>query len=123
MPALPIVIVIEDQTELGHVLRDVLTDEGFEVVAVRDQYAALGELRHREADLIVADLPGPRPGRSDPLADIATEFPGTRLIVLSDESDQPVPFFGPWRISGSRVVLRRPFRLDDLIAASKVATG
>ena len=119
MPSLPVVVVIEDQTELGHVIRDVLSDQGYEVVSVRDKYAAIGELRQRPADLVVADLPDPEPGEGDPLAEIGREFPALRQIVLSDEAQEGVPFFGPWRVSGSRVTLRRPFRLDDLIAASR----
>lgn len=125
MPALPVVVVIEDQKELGEVIRDVLGDEGYEVVTVRDQYAAMGELRQRTVELVVADLPTARHGEGDTLAEIAREFPEVRLIVVVDEAQEQVPFFGRWRVSGSRVILRRPFRLDDLIAASRegVAQG
>lgn len=122
MPAQPVVVVIEDQSALGEVIRDVLDEEGFEVLNVRDQYAAMGELRHRDVDLVVADLPA-RPGEGDPLAEIAREYPDLRLIVVTDESQEQVPFFGPWRVSGSRWTLRRPFRLADLIAASREAIG
>jgi DNA-binding response OmpR family regulator len=65
MPARPVVIVVEDQTELGDVIRDVFGEEGYDVLTVRDQYAAMGELRHREVDLLVADLPGSLPGEGD----------------------------------------------------------
>lgn len=123
MPAQPVVVVIEDQSTLGEVIRDVLDEEGYEVVTVRDQYAAMGELRHRDVDLIVADLPAARPGEGDPLAEIQREYPHLHLIVVTDESQEDVPFFGPWRVSGSRMTLRRPFRLADLIAASREAVG
>jgi DNA-binding response OmpR family regulator len=123
MPARPVVIVVEDQTELGDVIRDVFGEEGYDVLTVRDQYAAMGELRHREVDLLVADLPGSLPGEGDPLAEISREFPDLRLVVVSDASREQVPFFGPWRASGSRVSLRRPFRLADLLAASREAVG
>jgi DNA-binding response OmpR family regulator len=123
MPAQPVVVVIEDQTALGEVIRDVLDEEGFEVLNVRDQYAAMGELKHREVDLVVADLPAAMPGEGDPLAEIARAYPDLRLIVLTDEAQERVPFFGPWRVSGSRWTLRRPFRLADLIAASREAVG
>ena len=122
MPARPVVRVVEDQTELGDVIRDVFGEEGYDVLTVRDQYAAMGELRHREADLLVADLPGSLPG-GDPLAEISREFPDLRLVVVTDASQEQVPFFGPWRASGSRVSLRRPFRLADLVAASREAVG
>jgi DNA-binding response OmpR family regulator len=123
MPARPVVMVVEDQTELGDVIRDIFGEEGYDVLTVRDQYAAMGELRHREVDLLVADLPVSLPGEGDPLAEISREFPDLRLVVVTDASQEQVPFFGPWRVSGLRVSLRRPFRLADLVAASREAVG
>lgn len=123
MPATPIVVVIEDQTELGHVIRDVMGEEGYEVLAVRDQFAAVATLRKQKVDLVVADLPAPEPGRDDPIAEIARDFPDIPLIVVSDEGKEEIPFFGPWRVSGSRVTLRRPFKLGDLLAAAREIVG
>lgn len=122
MPAQPVVVVVEDHSGLGEVIRDVLTDEGYDVVTVRDQYAAMGELKHRNVDLVVADL-SPRLGEGDPLAEIQAAFPELPTIQVSDESEESVPFFGPWRSSGKRVALRRPFRLDDLVAAARHLVG
>lgn len=119
MPATPVILVIEDQTELGEVILDVLTEEGYDVLAVRDRFAAVATLREREVDLIVADLPSPEPGTGDPLGEITRDFADTPLVVVSDE-DGSAPFFGPWRRSGKRVELRRPFRLDDLLEVSEV---
>jgi DNA-binding NtrC family response regulator len=121
MSAQPVVVVIEDQTELGEVIRDVLDDQGFEVLTVRDPDAAMGELRNRGVDLIVADLPTTRSDDGDPLAEIEQAYPDVRVIVVADDSMAQVPFLGPWRVSGSRTTLRRPFRLADLIAASRQA--
>ena len=45
MPVAPVVVVIENETELGRVIRDVLVDEGYDVVRVRDQYGAIGVMR------------------------------------------------------------------------------
>lgn len=123
MPVTPVVVVIEDQTELGHVIRDILSEDGYEVLAVRDQFAAVATLRNQPVDLVIADLPAPASGGVDPLAEIARDFPDVPLIVLTDESHEEVPFFGPWKISGSRVTLRRPFKLDDLLAASREMVG
>ena len=123
MPATPFVLVIEGQAELGNVIRDVLTDEGYNVMAVRDQYGAVGVLRHQPVDLVVADLPAPEEGEGDPLREISTDFPDTPLITLVDDAADGIPFFGPWRRDGSRLFLPRPFRLDDLIAATRELAG
>lgn len=122
MPQLPIVLLVEDQTELRHVLRDVLDEEGYEVLPVCDPAEAIAILREQSVDLLVSDLPEQNDG-DDPLADVVREFPELPLIVLSDDCHDGGPFFGPWRISGSRMTLRKPFRLDDLIAASREIVG
>lgn len=123
MPTLPVIVIIENQAELGQVMRDVLEDEGYDVMAVRDQYGAIGVLRSQKVDMVVADLPRPLPGEGDALVELATEFPDMPLIVLHDDDQEAVPFFGPWRREGSRVVMRRPFRLDHLIEATRDLVG
>jgi CheY-like chemotaxis protein len=123
MPHLPVVLIVEDQNELRQVLRDVLDEEGYDVLPVSDPTEAMAILREQSVDLLVSDLSESEDEGLDPLADVTREFPELPLIVLSDNSPDTVPFFGPWRISGSRMTLRKPFRLDDLIAASREVIG
>lgn len=119
MHQLPVVLVIEDQTELLDVIRDVLDDEGYQVAAVRNPGEALEVLRNKTVDLIVSDYV-PAPGdEADPLVQITEEFPDLPVIDFSEEDERSIPFFGPWRQDGTRMTLRKPFKLDDLIAASR----
>jgi DNA-binding NtrC family response regulator len=119
-PPKPVVVVIEDQPELGQVIREVLGGEGFDVKPVPDTASALQTLREEEkVVLLVSDLSSTDTGSGDPLAPVAGEFPELPVIVIRDQRADDVPFFGPWRAEGSRILLRRPFRLDDLIAASR----
>lgn len=123
MPALPVIVVVEHQTELGQVMRDVLEDEGYDVIAVRDHFGAIGVLRKQKIDMLVADLPRPIPGEQDPLAELTSEFPDLPMVVLHDESEEAIPFFGPWRREGHRATLRRPFRLPDLVSVVRELVG
>lgn len=118
MPKNPRALLVEDQPELGHVIRDLLKEEGYDVVAVRTPREAFGILRDEEIQLLVTDLVhGPETSRS--LEGVTEEFPLLRHIELIEESPDSVPFFGPWRVSGSRMTLRKPIRIDDLIRASR----
>lgn len=119
MPVTPVVVVIEDHVELSEVIRAVMTEEGYDVLSVRDQFAAVATLRNQRVDLVVADLPAPDAGRGDPLAEIGRDHPDVPVIAISDAEEDAVPFFGPWRREDSRVILRRPFKLDDLLAVSR----
>ena len=56
MPVQPRVVVIEPETELGRVVRDVLVDEGYDVVRVHDPYGAIGVMRETSFDLVVVDF-------------------------------------------------------------------
>jgi len=123
MPRPPVVVVIEDQNELGRVIQDVLGREGYKVVPVPTTAEALEVLRQQKVNLLVSDLPSSEGSEDDPLAPLVEEFPELGMIVMSDEADDAVPFFGPWRVSGSRLTMRRPFRLVDLVAASHEVMG
>ena len=120
--AAPLVLVVEDNRELRHVLRDALAAEGYEVLASGDESEALAMLRERRHDLVVADPPE----SSDPeafAAAVEEEFPELPVIVVGEATDSVRLFFGAWQTSGMRRTLRKPFKLSDLIAASREAVG
>ena len=118
-PPPPIVVVIEDQPELGRVIREVLGTEGFDARPVRDAEEALRTLKEDKVEFLVSDLPSIGQAGDDPLGAISSAYPEMPIIIIRDERSDDVPFFGPWRQEGTRVLLRRPFRLDDLVAASR----
>lgn len=115
MSVTPVVLLIEDHTDLGEVIRDVMAKEGYDVITVSDPLAAVATLREQRVDLVIADIPTPEPGQADPLSEIVRDFPEVPLITLADETKSEIPFFGPWRASGGRVTLRRPFKLAHLL--------
>ena len=121
MPKNPKALLVEDQPELGHLIRDLLKGEGYDVVAVKTPGEAFRILREKEIQLLVTDL---RDGTesSTSLDTVTAEFPELRHIDLIDESSTAVPFFGPWRVSGFRMTLPKPIRIDDLILASRTLT-
>jgi len=121
MPKNPRALLVEDQAELGHVLRDLLKGEGYDVVAVKTPGEAFGILREKEIQLLVTDLRD-GPETSSSLDAVTAEFPDLRHIDLVEESSATVPFFGPWRVSGFRMTLPKPIRLDDLLRASRTLT-
>lgn len=123
MPVTPVVVVIEDTTELGEVIRDVMTEEGYDVLHVRDQFAAVATLRNQRVDLVVADVPPRGPGDPNPISEILREYPDVPLLVIDDQPPDDAPFFGPWRVSGTRATLLRPFKLDHLLAAARELVG
>ena len=123
MPSSPVVVVIEHETELGRVIRDVLEEYGYDVMRVRDPYGAIGIMRQRSVDLVVAGRPGPEERAAGPLAKLAEEFPDVALISVVPSGDAARPVFGTWRREDDHIVLRQPFRLEDVIAAAQELVG
>ncbi len=119
-PPKPVVVVLEDQPELGRVIREVLGSEGFDVRPVQDTTSALRILREEKVEFLVSDLSSDvGAGGADPLEALASEFDALPVIVIRNARADDVPFFGRWHEDGSRLYLRRPFRLDDLVSAAR----
>ncbi|KPJ82689.1 MAG: hypothetical protein AMS19_07025 [Gemmatimonas sp. SG8_23] len=118
-PPPPVVVLLEDQAELGRVIREVLGEAGMEVIQVRAAEDAVTTIRERDVAFVVSDLPSLGREHGDPLAPISSTYPDLPIIVIRDKRDDDVPFFGAWREEGSRLLLRRPFRIDDLVSATR----
>jgi len=117
-----VVLVIEANPELRSVLIDALTWQGYDVVTPR-HHGDLGRiLRSRRVALVVSDPPSF--AASDPdvqgVDALREADPGIPVVELADEAPGVV-FFRPWSTEGQKRVLRRPFRLSDLLAACREA--
>ena len=122
-PPPPVVLVVEDHPELRQVLTHALTLAGYEALAVADESEALGVLRVRSVDLFIADLAESNVEPREVMAAVHDEFPELPLIVTAESRRDSDIFFGPWATSGTLRTLRKPFKLGDLIAASREALG
>jgi CheY-like chemotaxis protein len=81
---MPRILIVEDEPTFADVLAELLRDEGYSVVQVRDGFTALNMLSGQRvrADLLVCDvmLPGLRGDRL--AAEVRTRFPHQRLPIL-----------------------------------------
>lgn len=112
----PVAVVVQDDEPLAHVMAEVLKGEGYEVLHADDEGSAAEVCGSRTVDLIVVDLRGPSQGR-DALEEALDASDELALLEVRDEPAVMLPFFGPWRIEGRRLTLRRPFRLTDFVDA------
>ena len=123
MPAQRTVLVVEDHPELRQVLKAALASEGYEVVLAQDVDEAREKLRSGTFHLLIADLNDPRAKPVEVTEHLRNEFPELPGVVISsdDRLDPQVHFRASegdnWR------ALPAPFRLSDLLSASKSAIG
>ena len=119
----PVVLLVEDHPELNQVLTHALTVAGYEVLSAADEAEAIDVLRARSVDLFIADLAESAKEPKEVMATVQNEFPDLPLIVTAEPGRGPDIFFGPWATAGRLRTLRKPFKLSDLIAASREAVG
>jgi CheY-like chemotaxis protein len=121
----PVIVLLEDERQLSNVVCDVLEEDGFEVLAASAIPEALELLRNRKVDVLVWDWAdgGESVPAAGPMESIGREFPDLALVTVCKPSEKEVPLFGPWRSEGKNKILRRPFRIDDLVGALRSIVG
>ncbi len=123
------VLLAEDDDELRWALEEILTDEGYDVMAVRSGAALLEQLRGavqmkqegRPYDVIVSDLRMPGSTGLDVLASSRAEGSQIPMILMSafgdDETRAKAMEFGASAFIG------KPLKLEELHAALHAATS
>ena len=81
------ILIIDDEPGIRTVLRDVLEDEGYTVVAAEDGIAGLEELAAQPVDLVFLDVWLPRMGGIDVLKKLQNEHPGVAVIMISGHAN------------------------------------
>ena len=123
MGSAPLVLVVEDNSELRHVLKDALAAEGYQVIAARDETEALEVLRSTRVDLLINDLTDP-PNAKAALDAVREEFPDLPVVALAEATGYHPPlFFSAWQAPHGVHTLSKPFRLGELLAVSREVLG
>ncbi len=104
------VLIIEDDGKARRVLMRILKDAGYPILEARDGRAALDLLRGRAPDIIVLSPMAPGASVREVLVARMNEpaLAGVAVVVTSA---------APEDVEGVDMLLKRPFTMDDLLAA------
>jgi len=123
MGSAPLVLVVEDNSELRHVLKEALAAEGYQVLAARDEIEALETMRATPVDLLISDLTDP-PDAQKALDTVREEFPDLPIVALEEATRRhPSFFFAAWQSPRSVRTISKPFRLGELLTVSREMLG
>lgn len=86
-PALPIVLVVDDEPYIGQVVRRWLETEGYACESATSAEAALRRLEAHDVTLVLADLVMPGTGGLDLLRAIRHAHPQVPVVMMSGVSD------------------------------------
>jgi two-component system cell cycle sensor histidine kinase/response regulator CckA len=117
------VLVVEDQDEIRELMRRVLEEGGYEVLAARHGREALTSAdRHSgPIDLLVTDVVMPGMSGADVAGELSKARPGLSILYISGYADKEVASRGVRREVDS--YLPKPFTGEDLLDKARVLLG
>ncbi|GMV82621.1 MAG: hypothetical protein AMXMBFR7_38050 [Planctomycetota bacterium] len=109
------VLVVEDEVELGHLLRDILTSFRYQVLLATRPSEALALVRDpaRKVDLAITDVVMPEMNGPALVQEIRRLRPGLKAILMSGYTDLALTRSGT--LDGTVHFIQKPF-MPDLIA-------
>ena len=112
------ILVMDDEATAREMVRQALESRGHEVVESADGNEGLALLRGGGFALAVVDVMMPGKGGVETLIDIHREFRNLKVIVVSGKIDVDSDAFrGLAEHFGASRILRKPFEMNELLAA------
>jgi DNA-binding NtrC family response regulator len=115
----PTILLVEDETDLRHIVAESLEAQGFAVAQAADAADALGRLEGFAYDGLVLDLALPDGNGMDVLDAALARYPGIRSVVMTGSGGVPEAVAAIKR--GAIDFFTKPFPLRDL--AKRLADG
>lgn len=118
------VLVVDDETTLTEMLRELLLEEGYDVAIAHDGKAALAYMAERLPDVVLTDVMMPRMSGWDLYRAIRVH-PDYRQVPVVLMSAGAELVGRDAAADGDRppVLVRKPFEIDELLDALVSATG
>lgn len=115
------VLVVEDDDETRLMLREALTDEGFEVITAQDGLHALRTVAAATPDAIVLDFDLPLMSGPDVVQEWRTRRSGDPIAVIGMSALREGALVA--RELHLTTFLQKPFEIDTLISAIRADTA
>lgn len=110
---MPTVLLIEDETALGMIVRDSLEVRGFTVLYASEGMEGLALFRQHQPDIVVADVMMPQMDGFTLAEHIRQDNPDVPIMFLTARS-QTADVVRGFELGGNDY-LKKPFSLDELI--------
>jgi len=122
------ILVVDDEVEVGAVIRRVLERAGHTVSVANNATAGLDAVVRQSPDVVITDVIMPKVNGVELIKVLRERYPGIRVIAISGGGSFGPVAYKPDAISthaylaaareaGAEVILTKPFDLTDLIAA------
>jgi len=112
----PLLLLVDDDRAVNHLISEALTHEGFEVVAANNGIDALKLIGEHAFDLILLDIMMPGMDGLEVCMRIRGQFPGP-IVLISGKDRNADKVFG--LNLGADDYITKPFEIDELVSRVK----
>lgn len=84
------ILIIDDEEMLCESLKDILEDEGYEVLTATNSLSALTQIEDSTPDVIISDINLPDINGLELLKRIKREYPGIEIIIMTGYGEAEV---------------------------------
>ena len=120
------ILVIDDHYAMRQTIREVLEEEGHEVLEAPDGVAGIESQRRSHVDLVITDIFMPEKEGMSTIRELTAEFPDLPIIAISGGNQDltaPEGFIDLARRFGARGTLTKPFQVSALLAEVNALLG
>jgi DNA-binding response OmpR family regulator len=118
------ILVVDDNARLRDVLRDILTQAGYEVETAGDGKEACQTLKRISVDLLITDIVMPEKEGIETITTVRRNYPGVRIIAMSGDGSNNAAFYLEMaREFGADMTLSKPFGRAQILEAVEGLIG
>lgn len=125
---MPTILIVDDEVEVGEVIRRVLERAGFEVLVANNATEGLQTVNSAQPDIVITDVIMPRVHGVELIRILREKHPKIRVIAISGGGSFGPLSYKPDAISthaylaaareaGAEEVLTKPFDIEALLGA------
>ncbi|MDH4301956.1 MAG: response regulator [Nitrospira sp.] len=114
---MPLVLVVDDQDQVRHLIKETLEQAGYEVEEARDGKEGLERYRTKSVDLVIMDILMPEQDGLEGIITLRREFPDARVIAMTGGSEAigALNVLDIATMLGATRTLQKPFDLKSLL--------
>jgi len=123
-----LILVVDDEIEVGEAIRRVLDRAGFAVVVAKGVAEGLAAAESQPPDVVVTDMIMPKTNGIELIRTLRARYPRVRVIAISGggsfglhsykpEAIKTHAYLAAAREAGAEEILTKPFDMNDLLAA------
>ena len=114
------ILVVDDERAIRNSLKEILSDEGYEVETAEDGEAAIALMDARHFDVVFCDIKMPGKNGSEVLDHVATEGIDTAMVMISGHGD--IDTAVECIKKGAFDFIQKPLDLNRILITTKNAT-